>query len=80
MDVEPMDIEGQLYLFLDKWQAKQNGFFDWLRPIMICPLAAGHFAAWKKKKKNQVTLTKKEERIALGWEAIATVREKSYFP
>ena len=34
----------------------------------------------KKKKKNQVTLTKKEERIALGWEAIATVREKSYFP
>lgn len=50
MDVEPMDIEGQLYLFLDKWQAKQNGFFDWLKPIMICPLAAGHFAAWKKKK------------------------------
>lgn len=38
MDVEPMDIEGQLYLFLDKWQAKQNGFFDWLKPIMSCPL------------------------------------------
>ena len=63
MDVEPVDMEGQLCLFLDKWQVKQNGFFDWLRPIMICPLAAGHFAAWKKKKKNQVTLTKKEERI-----------------
>lgn len=45
MDVEPTDMEGQLCLFLDKWQVKQNGFFDWLRPIMICPLAAGHFAA-----------------------------------
>lgn len=80
MDVEPMDIEGQLYLFLDKWQAKQNGFFDWLKPIMICPLAAGHFAAWKKKKKIRLLSPKKKREFALGWEAIATVREKSYFP
>lgn len=63
MDVEPMDIEGQLYLFLDKWQAKQNGFFDWLKPIMICPLAAGHFAAWKKKKKSGYSHQKRRENL-----------------
>ena len=77
MDVEPTDMAGQLCLFLDKWQVKQNGFFDWLRPIMICPLAAGHFAAWKKK--IRLLSPKKKREFALGWEAIATNREKSYF-
>ena len=80
MDVEPVDMEGQLCLFLDKWQVKQNGFFDWLRPIMICPLAAGHFAALKKKKKIRLLSPKKKREFVLGWEAIATNREKSSFP